>query len=72
MLKCDPLLTPLFGPKKLISKVKELNRLNSLHITILAQVSFDFYTAKQQSSKLNISEFSLNSLQQFKKEGDGG
>jgi len=54
---------------KLPSRVKEFIRLNSRHITTLPQVSFDFWIAKQQSSKLNISEFSLNNLQQFKKEG---
>jgi hypothetical protein len=71
-LKWRPALTPLLGPMKLPSRVKELIRLNSRHITTLPQVSFDFWIAKQQSSKLNISEFSLNNLQGFKKKGDGG
>ena len=61
-LKCRPALTPLLGPMKLPSRVNEFIRLNSRHITTLLQVSFDFWIAKQLSSKLNISEFSLYNL----------
>ena len=65
VLKCSPLFTPLFGPIKLSSNVKELIKLNSRHITTRPQVSFDFWTAKQLSSKLNISEFDWKSLQNY-------
>jgi len=63
-LKCRPALTPLLGPMKLPSRVNEFIRLNSRHITTRLQVSFDFWIAKQLSSKLNMSEFSLYNLQQ--------
>ena len=56
------MFAPLFGPMKLTSSVNEFIKLNSRHITTRPQVSFDFWIAKQQSSKLNISEFWLKSL----------
>lgn len=62
-LKCIPAWTPLFGPRKLLSSVNELIRLNSFHMTMRPQVSLDFWIAKQQSSKLNISDYDWNNLQ---------
>ena len=61
-LKCKPELLPRFGPRKDASRVKLFIRLNSLHMTTLPVDSRLFWTANEQSAKLNMSQFSWNNL----------
>lgn len=50
------------GPQKLASIVYEHDKLNSLNTTTLAVFSFCFWTANEQSLKLNIGEHLSNIL----------
>lgn len=60
MVKWQSWYLPSLGPQKVLSKVKLFIRLNSFHITTLAEVSHAFCTTKLQFWKLKFSEFFEN------------
>lgn len=49
----------MLGPQNEHSRVKEFTKLNSLAITTLPVLSLHFYTTKEQSLKLNTSDYLL-------------